>query len=162
MNSIKSEIMMKSFLLFYCFLFTVGCFAQEKFTEADARQVIDTFFEGFHKGDTVQMRSVLAPVVGMQSVHSSKDGKHFVSDSKMDEFILAIANRPETDKWEERLLDYRVQIDGNLAHVWTPYEFWFNGNFSHCGANAFTLAKMDDGWKIIHLIDSRRKNSCGK
>jgi hypothetical protein len=108
------------------------------------------------------MRSVLAPVVGMQSVHSNKEGKHFLGDSDMDGFIVAISKRPETEKWDERLLSYSVQIDGNLAHVWTPYEFWLNGNFSHCGANAFTLAKMDDGWKIVHLIDSRRKSSCRK
>ena len=151
---------MKSLLLFTSLFFSIACFAQEEFTELDAKYIIDTFFEGFHKGDTVKMRSVLAPVVGMQSVHSNKEGKHFVRSSDMDGFMKAIANRPTTDKWDERLLGYTVQIDGNLAHVWTPYEFWVNGNFSHCGANAFTLAKMDDGWKIVHLIDSRRKASC--
>jgi len=153
---------MKTILLLSCFIVTSFTFAQDNFSEADARQVVDTFFEGFHKGDTVQMRSVLAPVVGMQSVHSTKDGKHVLSDSNMDNFIVAIAKRPVSDQWDERLLDYKVNIDGNLAHVWTPYEFYFNGNFSHCGANAFTIAKMDDGWKIVHLIDSRRKGSCGK
>ncbi len=56
---------------------------------------------------------------------------------------------------EEQLLDYKVSIDGNLAHVWTPY--FLNGSFSHCGANAFTLAKTSSGWKIVHLIDSRRR-----
>ena len=64
-----------------------------------------------------------------------------------------VVNRQADQKWDERLLDYKVEIDGNLAHVWTPYEFWFNENFSHCGANSFTLAKFDDGWKIIHLIE---------
>jgi hypothetical protein len=78
----------------------------------------------------------------------------------MDGFIKAIGSRPDADKWEERLLDYKVKIDGNLAHVWTPYEFWLNDKFSHCGANAFTLAKTDEGWKIVHLIDSRRRSSC--
>jgi hypothetical protein len=73
---------------------------------------------------------------------------------------LAIAKRPQEQKWDERLLGYNVQIDGSIAHVWTPYEFWFNDTFSHCGANAFTLVKTDTGWKIIHIIDSRRKNSC--
>jgi len=153
---------MKSILLLSCLFISAFTIAQDSFTEADAKQVVDTFFEGFHKGDTLQMRSVLAPVVGMQSVHSTKDGKHVLSESNMDKFLVAIAKRPSTDKWDERLLSYKVSIDGNLAHVWTPYEFYFNGNFSHCGANAFTIAKMDDGWKIVHLIDSRRKGSCGK
>ena len=83
-----------------------------------------------------------------------------ISNGNGKDLLTAIANRPPEQQWDERLLEYRVQIDGNLAHVWTPYEFWFNGNFSHCGANAFTLAKTDDGWKIIHLIDSRRRSSC--
>jgi len=75
-------------------------------------------------------------------------------------FLSTIANRPADQKWDERLLDYKVEIDGNLAHVWTPYEFWLNETFLHCGANSFTLAKFDEGWKIIHLIDSRRKEGC--
>jgi len=73
---------------------------------------------------------------------------------------LAIAKRPQEQKWDERLLVYNVQIDAIIAHVWTPYEFWFNDAFSHCGANAFTLVKTDAGLKIIHIIDSRRKDSC--
>ena len=76
--------------------------------------------------------------------------------------INAIVNRPVDQKWDERLLDYQIAVDGNLAHVLTLYEFWFNDTFSHCGANSFTIAKFNDGCKIIHLIDSRRKSSCKK
>ena len=36
--------------------------AQDNFTEANARGVIDLFFEGFHEGDTVKMRSVISVV----------------------------------------------------------------------------------------------------
>lgn len=144
----------------FLFLITNMLLAQDAFTEADARQVIDTFFEGFHEGDTIKMRSVMVPNLPTQSVYSTKDGKHMVSDSNGEEFLKAIANRAEDQRWDERLFEYKVQIDGNLAHVWTPYEFWYNGEFSHCGANSFTLAKTDDGWKIVHLIDSRRRSNC--
>jgi hypothetical protein len=106
------------------------------------------------------MRSVLIKEVPLQTVATNQEGKHVMSNGSLDNLLNAIANRPAEQKWEEKLLDYTVQIDGNLAHVWTPYEFWLNGNFSHCGANAFTLAKTDSGWKIIHLIDSRRRSSC--
>jgi len=136
-------------------------FSQDTFTEANAKGIVDTFFEGFHEGDTLKMRSVMAPAMKMQTVFANKDGNH-VKDDDMNGFVKAIGKRPESQKWEEKLLDYKVQIDGNLAHVWTPYEFWLNGDFSHCGANAFTLAKMNDGWKIVHLIDSRRRASCNQ
>lgn len=151
---------MKLFLLSICFLTATFSFSQATFSEAEAKQVIDTFFEGFHKGDTLIMKSVILGDIATQTVFATKEGKNMVEESRMDDFIKAIAKRPEDQKWDERLLDYKVQIDGNLAHVWTPYEFWFNGEFSHCGANAFTLAKTDDGWKIVHLIDSRRRSSC--
>ncbi len=135
-------------------------FSQSDFSETDAKKIIDTFFEGFHKGDTILMKSVMAGDLVMQTAFIDKDGVNKVNQDDASGFIKAIANRPKDQKWDERLLDYKVAIDGNLAHVWTPYEFWFNGTFSHCGANSFTLAKFDDGWKIIHIIDSRRKEDC--
>ncbi|MEZ4858764.1 MAG: nuclear transport factor 2 family protein [Flavobacteriaceae bacterium] len=135
-------------------------FSQNSFSENDAKQLINTFFEGFHKGDTLLMKSVMVENLPNQTVFTNKEGKAQVVDGNISEFLKAIANRPADQVWEEKLLDYKVQIDGNLAHVWTPYEFWFNGSFSHCGANAFTLGKADDGWKILHLIDSRRREGC--
>lgn len=134
--------------------------SQEVFTKADARQVIDTFFAGFHEGDTLKMRSVMLAEVPMQSVFATTEGEQKINSSDSKNLLKAIANRPAEQKWDEKLLDYKVQIDGNLAHVWTPYEFWLNGTLSHCGANAFTLAKTEDGWKIIHIIDSRRRGDC--
>lgn len=151
---------MKTFILAFSLFITGTLLAQDNFTSADAKGIVNTFFEGFHKGDTTMMRSVLIKEVPLQTVATNQEGKHVMSNGSLDNLLNAIANRPAEQKWEEKLLDYTVQIDGNLAHVWTPYEFWLNGNFSHCGANAFTLAKTDSGWKIIHLIDSRRRSSC--
>lgn len=162
MNSIDSAKAMKSLLLLFCILFSITTVGQNSFTEANAKQIIDTFFEGFHKGDTLLMKSVMLNELVMQTAFTDKEGNNKLTNGTSEDLLSAIANRPESQKWDERLLDYKVQIDGNLAHVWTPYEFWFNDSFSHCGANAFTLAKTNDGWKIIHLIDSRRRESCKK
>jgi Putative lumazine-binding len=151
---------MKSLLGLLCILFSLTAVGQNSFSEANAREIIDTFFEGFHKGDTLLMKSVMSNDLIMQTTFTDKEGNHRITRGTSEGLLNAIADRPEDQKWDERLLDYKIQIDGNLAHVWTPYEFWFNDSFSHCGANAFTLAKTDDGWKIIHLIDSRRKSTC--
>lgn len=153
---------MKQAVVLFCILFSSYSIGQQSFSEEDAIAIIDTFFDGFHQGDTLKMRSVMRKDMVMQTAFSNKEGKHMIHDGSAIDLLTAIAGRPEDQKWDERLLDYRVQIDGNLAHVWTPYEFWFNDDFSHCGANAFTLARTDSGWKIIHLIDSRRRSSCSK
>jgi hypothetical protein len=151
---------MKLFLTFLCTITFATTFSQNDFTDADAKQVIDIFFEGFHEGDTLKMRSVLSNNVALQTAFSGKDGKSILNDGSIDDLLNAIANRKADQKWDERLLDYKINVDGNLAHVWTPYQFWFNDAFSHCGANSFTLVKTDAGWKIVHLIDSRKKEGC--
>ena len=153
---------MKFFILSICFLVTSFSFFQSSFSNEDAKQIVDTFFEGFHKGDTILMQSVIANDVIMQRVYANKDGENMLNTDAIEVLISTIANRPVDQKWDERLLDYQITVDGNLAHVWTPYEFWFNDTFSHCGTNSFTITKFNDGWKIIHLIDSRRKSSLKK
>ena len=49
-----------------------------------------------------------------------------------------------------------------LASVWVPYEFYLGDKFSHCGVDAFHLARFEDGWKIIGLADTQRREGCGQ
>lgn len=151
--------MLKNTLLLICLAIAGQGLAQD-FTEADARNVVDTFFEGFHKGDTTMMKSVMLKEVPTYTVYTATDGEKRLVEGSADRLLDAIANRPKEQVWKEELLDYAVQIDGDLAQVWTPYRFSLNGDFSHCGANAFTLVQTNEGWKIQSLIDSRRKADC--
>jgi hypothetical protein len=73
------------------------------------------------------------------------------------EFYKSIAAIPKNIKIEERLLSYKIQVDGSMAHVWTPYEFYVNEKQSHIGVNSFTLLLENNSWKIVHIIDTRRK-----
>jgi hypothetical protein len=47
-----------------------------------------------------------------------------------------------------------------MAAVWTPYNFYYNGQFSHCGVNSFQVIRFKDGWKIQYIIDTRRRTGC--
>ncbi len=134
--------------------------AQDEFTEEQAIAVVDQFFDGFHKGDTTLMRAVILESAILETAFATPQGENRLNNGSIDRLLEGIANRPADQVWKEKLLSYSVNIDGNLAQVWTPYEFYLNGEFSHCGANAFTMVKTDDGWKINHLIDSRRRNDC--
>lgn len=139
-----------------------NCFSQDDLNENGAKQIIQTFFEGFHKGDTLLMRSVMDRNMSLQTAFIAKDGSNVVSQSTGKDFLTAIANRPADQKWEEKLLSFKGFKDGNLGLAWTDYEFWLNGKFSHCGANCFTLVKTDNGWKILNIIDSRRRQGCSQ
>jgi hypothetical protein len=48
----------------------------------------------------------------------------------------------------ERIWDPEVRVDGDVASVWTPYDFYVDGEFSHCGHDAFHLIRVGDDWRI--------------
>jgi hypothetical protein len=74
--------------------------------------------------------------------------------------VKRIGGTPVDIKLDERILAYEIRIDGPMATAWTPYEFYVNGDFSHCGVNSFQLVKFVEGWKIVYIIDTRRKEPC--
>ena len=71
-------------------------------------------------------------------------------------------SKAEKGSLDERISFSNVLIDGNLASVWTLYEFYYKGQFSHCGVNSFQLVKSNNEWKIQYIIDTRRKDNCKK
>lgn len=152
--------MMRRLLLFLMLTSMISIHAQQDQT-ANVKAAVDTFFEGFHKGDTLLMRSVLADKVVLQTAFRNREGKDVLrNDGDISNLLNAIANRPDDQKWDERLLDYIIKVDNNMANAWTPYEFWLNGNFSHCGVNSFQLFHDNGQWKIIYLIDTRQRQGC--
>ncbi len=153
---------MKRTVLFLLLIIASQIKAQDKSdAKLQVKKTIDTFFEGFHKGDTVLVKSVLAKDVLLQTIFTDKNtGKGVLKTDNAQKMITTIGTRPEDQKWDERLLDYSIQIDGRMANAWTPYEFWFNEKFSHCGVNSFQLFTEDNQWKIIYLVDTRQRKDC--
>lgn len=123
----------------------------------DVQKSIEVFFEGFHQKDTVKIQSVCSSKVILQSITESSTKGNKLSDESTREFYKSIVSIPSTMKFQEKILSYNIQIDGSMAHVWAPYEFYLNDKLSHSGVNTFTLFKEKDTWKIIYLIDTRRK-----
>lgn len=44
-----------------------------------------------------------------------------------------------------------AMVEGRIAMVWLPYDFYVNGAWSHCGIDVFTFVKQDTTWKIAGL-----------
>lgn len=142
------------------FIFSITITAQEKDEEKKIKKVIETFFEGLHKGDSTIMKSTLYKEVKIQTTSTNKEGNKILKTESKKELLTSIANKKPEHVYLEKLLSYTIKIDGNLASVWTPYEFYFNDNFSHCGANSFQLFNNNGKWEIIFLVDMRRRENC--
>jgi hypothetical protein len=143
---------MKNLLIIILFLIYFPLNAQD----LHPKKVIEDFFIAFHAKDTITLKDWCHPEIIMQTIANTKEGNK-IETNEFSAFLKSIASIPVNMKFEERILNYNVQIDGNLAHIWTPYEFYINEKFSHMGANSFTLYNDNGKWQIIHLIDTRRK-----
>ncbi|MBP1224640.1 nuclear transport factor 2 family protein [Flavobacterium sp. 1355] len=144
--------MKKCLILIFLFI-GVSSMAQKQ----DVQKVIEDFFAAFHQKDTIKLQSVCSNKIILQSISESVTKGNKLSNESSAEFYKSISSIPSNMKFNEKILSYTIQIDGTMAHVWAPYEFYLNDKLSHSGVNTFTLFKEKDNWKIIYLIDTRRK-----
>jgi len=141
-------------------LLVAGNLTAQNAGETAVQETINRFFEGYHSRDTTVMRSTLQAGAILQSIGALTDGKPVLHNEAIEGFLEKVASIPDTVQLEERLLDYRIQIDGNMASAWTPYEFYLRNAFHHCGVNSFQLFNDGSAWKIIYIVDTRRTVGC--
>jgi len=124
-------------------------------SEAAVRAVIADLFDGMRAKDTTAIRATMHPEARlMTTIHRGDERR--VQEDGIGEFLTAVASAP-VDLDERIGDDYPVMVDDGLAVAWTPYRFYADGNFSHCGVNAFMLALDGEGWRIVQIMDTRRR-----
>jgi hypothetical protein len=127
--------------------------------EDSVKYVINKMFTGMREADTALIRTCFADSMLMQTISRNKEGKLVVRNESPESFIKFIAKEIKGNA-DERISFETIKIDGPLAVVWTPYNFYYKGQFSHCGVNSFQLVRFNEGWKIQYLIDTRRRQGC--
>lgn len=148
-------------LLLFVFLssFSLGLSAQHQNEEKAIEQVISTLFKGMKDKNQQLIEASFHSEAIMHTVAQSDDGTKLGSNAVKD-FINRIAVTPAETVLDERIISYNIQVDGDMASAWTPYRFYVNDGFSHCGVNSFQLIRIDGQWKITYVIDTRRKVNC--
>lgn len=119
---------------------------------------VNDLFEAMKKADTVLLKNCFSPNAVMQTIQDNK-GIVKVSNETVADFI-AFVGKEAVGAADEQIVFDTILIDGTLATAWTPYKFYYKGNFSHCGVNSFQLVRLNSGWKIQYIIDTRRKEGC--
>jgi hypothetical protein len=130
-------------------------------TDVDSvKATITMLFTGMKNSDVATVKAAFADSGAiMQTISLNKQGNTVVLNETVDNFANTINKLPKGAADEQIVFDI-VKIDGPLAIVWTPYNFYYNGAFSHCGVNSFQLVKLNGQWKIQYIIDTRRKKGC--
>lgn len=147
--------------LFAFILITATVQVKAQSAEDSVKAVINQLFTSMRNADSTGVVNCFSEKNILQTIVRDKDGNISARSELVSNFGRSIAGL-QKNAADERIEFGTIKIDGSLASVWTPYKFYFNGNFSHCGVNSFQLLREKNGWKIHYLIDTRRKEPCEK
>jgi len=53
-----------------------------------------------------------------------------------------------------------VLIRGGIAVVWAPYEFWIDGETSHCGIDVVDFVKIGGTWLVSNSMWTVEPDAC--
>ncbi len=139
-------------------LLSISLYAQS--TEDSVKAAVNKLFEGMKNADAAMVNDAFADSAILQTISHSKEGKTFITNEQVRSFSEFVSKQKKGAA-DERIIFETIRIDGPLAIAWTPYKFYYDGKFSHCGVNSFQLVRMNGQWKIQYLIDTRRRVACG-
>lgn len=122
-------------------------------------KIIQDVFDGMRESDTSKMAPYMHPNIQMQSLSVDGDGNKVTPLNGASGWLNAVASNNDAI-WDEQIANLKIHSDGAVATAWMDYKFYLGENLSHCGINSFQFIKMNEKWKIIYIIDSRKKNNC--
>ena len=122
-------------------------------------------------------QAVLAPINAVFAGMKAKDGAAILANSRADGRLTGVSNAgAKSSSWaefaaqfkpgegpaiEERLVGApAIEIDGDIAMVWSSYVFLVDGKLSHCGIDHFDLVREGGRWKVLNITWSRRTTNC--
>jgi len=122
--------------------------------EAAVVAALQLLFDALESGDPQLLRSVMDPTVVMH-FSETRDGETTFGSATVDGLAERIASSDVP--LIERMWDASVWVDGSLATIWTPYDFYVGTEFSHCGVDVANLQDTEDGWKVVALSWTRQQ-----
>lgn len=121
--------------------------------------VAQKLFDGMASKDVDALRSVLIPNGTFTSVRI-ENVQVITRTQTHEEFLEGM--RTGTEELLERMWNPTVMVYDRVASLWTHYDFHINGEFSHCGVDAFNMVKTSEGWKISGITYSRQTEGCAE
>jgi len=136
-----------------------GAMADEAEARAAVVDMVQAFFDAMTDRNVEGMRSMLTPEGIFYGYRDSSDGLQIMSPTHQ-RYVEGLADGER--KLIERFWDPQVLLHDRMAVVWTPYDLYVDGTFSHCGIDSFSFLKTEEGWKITGIVFSMETDNCGE
>ncbi|MEN2787225.1 nuclear transport factor 2 family protein [Sphingomonas qilianensis] len=119
--------------------------------------------------------TVMAPINALFAAIAARDGAAVLPHVLPDGGVIAadgskISRRswpawaasitPGPQRYQERLYDPAIEVDGDIAMVWGRYDFRIDGKIVHCGYDHIDLVRDAGRWKIANISYSARTSGC--
>ena len=122
-------------------------------------------------------QAVLVPINQLFAAMTAKDGARILAQARADGRLTGVSEEgAKSSSWndfaarfkpgegpalEERLVGApAIEVDGDIAMVWSPYIFLVDGKVSHCGIDHFDLVRDAGQWKVLNITWTKRKSDC--
>ena len=127
--------------------------------EREVLAAIDTFLIGLRTKDTALMARQVDSLSRFTLLRPGPAGTRVMLLTPAQ--FMAAVSRPDQPALDEPIRNPVVHVDADLASVWAEYQVRIDGKVSHCGFDAFHLARLGGRWKILNVSDTFRRSGCG-
>jgi hypothetical protein len=125
--------------------------------EAEVLAAVQGFFDAMTADDPAASRAVLMEDGQYFRVREGPEGVEAARVRNSD-YLRRMGTGG--DRLLERMWNPTVLVRRDIALVWTPYDFFLNDAFSHCGVDAFSLVRTEEGWKIASIVYTVEREGC--
>ena len=129
--------------------------------ESDSAAVlatVDRLFGALASKDRAALLAAVVPDGRATAASTDAAGTRRVVSSDWPAFADRLVAVP--GRLSERLIDPHVHVEGDIAMIWSRYEFERDGAFSHCGVDHFDLVRMDGRWRVLNLTWTQQTSGC--
>ncbi len=123
---------------------------------ADIMSVIYDWAETLTTDDLERRKQVTIDGSMIQRMRQQPDGSFTLAPS----IVSFDAMKPSNTVMVERFWDEELIITGPFATFMAAYDFWIDGEFSHCGTDVFDLINVDGQWKIGNMKFTIIRDGC--
>ena len=129
---------------------------------SDVLQVVQATMDGLATHDSIALSDRVLPDAIIQRWQLDSAGMWKTVTLTGAEFASRLGQPGPA--FLERTWRETAWVDGDVASVTAPYDFWVDGTCSHCGVDVLTLVRDSDGtWRVAtisYTVDARGEQAC--
>lgn len=139
---------------------TLSAQRAEKADTAAILATLEGFTAALRAKDSLGMRALLHEQARFTLLRPAQGGgvRVMILDAAT---FPRLTSDPKGPTYDEPIRNPKVTIDADLATVWAEYQVRIEGKVTHCGYDAFDLVRHGNGWKILNVSDTFRREGCG-